>query len=315
MIDANVACRELVTYKPSNVVIMCKVSIPIDVNKFPEKERLMSRNLFHFLFAVLFIAVGIGTFCLVDSTRAAELISRPIDGGEVVGYKDTPILPWTEGKWHVHDPDRPYPAIVTPGQSSDSRPPSDAIVLFDGNDLSKWQPSNWEVKDGSVVAGQGSLLSKDAFGDCQLHIEWMAPNAPSKQMMSRGNSGVILMTKYEIQIFDSHASNQTQIYPDGQAASIYGQTPPLVNACRKPGQWQSYDIFFTSPVFDDGKLVSPGKVTMLHNGVLVHLNQPIMGPMAHRVILPYEAHEAKLPLLLQGHGSPVQFRNIWIREL
>jgi len=132
-------------------------------------------------------------------------------------------------------------------------------------------------------------------------------------MMSRGNSGVLLMGTYEIQIFDSHPQHAEQIYPDGQAASIYGQTPPLVNACRRPGEWQSFDIVFTAPVFADGKLAKRATVTLLHNGVPVHRNQEIMGPMAHCRIAPYEPHPAKLPLALQGHGSPVRFRNVWIR--
>lgn len=272
----------------------------------------MPRSIVYFAIVAAFA----GMFRPAPAARAAEgLVARPIDGGVVLGYKDTPVLPWTDGKWRVHDPDRPFPAIVTPGEPTDGTPPSDAIVLFDGEDLSKWQPAAWKVQDGFVEAGDGSLLTKEAFGDCQLHVEWTAPTTPSKQMMNRGNSGVILMGKYEIQIFDSYRANEEQIYPDGQAASIYGQTPPLVNACRKPGQWQSFDILFTAPEFDGRKLGAPAKVTVLHNGVLVHLDQQIMGPMAHRVILPYTAHPSKLPLLLQGHGSPVRFRNVWIRPL
>ena len=173
----------------------------------------------------------------------------------------------------------------------------------------------WVAPDGWVEAGEGSLVTKQAFGDCQLHVEWMAPTEPPPHLTSRGNSGVILMGQYEIQIWDSHPSHAEQIYPDGQAASIYGQTPPRVNACRAPGEWQSFDIVFTAPVFEGEKLARPAFVTMFHNGVLVHLNQQIMGPMAHAQIIPYSPHPAKLPLVLQGHGSPVRFRNVWIRPL
>jgi len=253
------------------------------------------------------------------SAANGELLTRKTESGTVVGYKDTPLLPSTGGKYHVHDPDRPLPKQVTPPKANaadeDGTAPPDAIVLFGGNDLSKWKPSSWKVADGTVTAGHGSLVTKDPLGDCQLHLEWMAPATPTNNMMNRGNSGVILMGLYEIQIFDSHASHEKQIYPDGQAASIYGQTPPLVNACRRPGEWQSYDIAFTAPVFEAGKLVRRAKVTMSHNGVPVHVDQEIMGPMAHRRIAAYKPHASKLPLVLQGHGSPVRFRNIWVRPL
>ena len=253
---------------------------------------------------------------IVQATRA-ELIERKTDTGVVVGYKDTPLLPWTGNKYHVHDPDRPVPKYVKPAPASEQsgKAPSDAIVLFDGKDLSAWQPSSWKVKDGYTEVAGGSLATKESFGDCQLHIEWMSPEEPGNQMMNRGNSGVLMMGAYEIQVFDSHPVHDVQIYADGQTASIYGQTPPLVNSSRRPGEWQSFDILFTAPVFDGDKLVARPKVTMLHNGVLVHLDQEIMGPMAHRVIRPLKPHAPKLPLVLQGHGCPVRYRNMWIRPL
>lgn len=255
----------------------------------------------------------------ITSVEANELIVRETDTGTICGYKDTPLLPATGDKYHVHDPDRPIPKVVTPseagGQGAPSSAPSDAIVLFDGQDLSKWKPSPWKVEDGYTEAGHGSLETEEAFGDFQLHLEWMAPTTPPARLMSRGNSGVLIMGQYEVQIFDSHHSLAWQIYPDGQAAALYGQSPPLVNACRPAGQWQSFDILFTAPVFEGEELVKPGTVTMCHNGVLVHLNQEIAGPMAHCRIAPYMAHAAKLPLVLQGHDSPVRFRNIWIRPL
>lgn len=248
------------------------------------------------------------------------LIERKTPTGVVVGYQDTPLLPWTGNKYHVHDPDRPFPRIVKPAPVNSAcvtGAPSDAVVLFAGKNLDAWKPSSWQVTDGYVQVGQKheSLETKQAFGDCQLHLEWAVPPVPSENFMNRGNSGVILLGLYEVQIFDSWPGHSRQIYPDGQAASIYGQTPPLVNACRKPGEWQTYDILFRVPVFDGTKLVSRGVLTLFHNGVLVHLNQPIMGPMAHRTILPYKPHASKLPLVLQGHGCPVRFRNIWIRPL
>ncbi|MGM0487593.1 MAG: 3-keto-disaccharide hydrolase [Planctomycetota bacterium] len=219
----------------------------------------------------------------------------------------------------MHDPDRPVPKVVVPrpvGSTLTAAPaPSDAIVLFDGKDTSHWKAPEWEVKDGTLLAGHGSLETKQPFGDCQLHLEFATPREASQRFMNRGNSGVIFMKKYELQIFDSWHEHSQHIYPDGQAAAIYGQTPPLVNACMPPGQWQSFDIVFTAPVFKDEKLVERPVVSMYHNGVLVHHKQPVMGEMSHRGIKPCAPHPAKLPLVLQGHGSAVRFRNIWIREL
>lgn len=258
---------------------------------------------------------------LLSATAAAQhkLLTRKTESGTIVGYKDTPLQPWTGDKYHVHDPDRPVPKYVTPGRASTEdqagTAPSDAIVLFDGTDLAQWKPAAWKVADGYIEAGEGSLETKQDFGDFQLHVEWMAPTMPPARMMSRGNSGVLAMGLYEIQIFDSHPVHPDHIYPDGQAAALYGQAPPLVNACRKPGEWQSFDIVFTAPVFEKEELKKPATVTVLHNGVLVHLNQEIMGPMVHCQVARYVPHAAKLPLVLQGHGSPVRFRNIWIRPL
>lgn len=250
---------------------------------------------------------------------AADLVSRQTKGGTVVGYNDTPMLPWTGNKYRVHDPDRPVPPCVLPRPVGSPLPaapaPADAIVLFGEKNLDQWKASSWEVKDGVLYAGRESLETKQPFGDCQLHIEFATPREPSPNFMNRGNSGVLVMGKYELQIFDSWHEHPQQIYPDGQAASIYGQTPPLVNACMPPGEWQAYDIVFTAPVFKDGKLTQPATVTMHHNGVLVHHAQPVMGEMMHRDISPYKAHAPKLPLVLQGHGSTLRFRNIWVREL
>jgi hypothetical protein len=220
--------------------------------------------------------------------------------------------------WKIHDPDRPLPAIVDPGQAG--KAPSDAIVLFEGQDLSKWEGPNggapaWTVENGymEVKPGAGSISTKRAFGDCQLHVEFSEPVPATGESQERGNSGVFPMGLYEIQVLDSY---QNKTYADGQAAAVYGQHPPLVNASRPPGQWQAYDIIFHGPHFSgDGKLLQPARVTVLHNGVLVQDNVELTGPTAHGERPPYRVHPSKLPLSLQNHGNPVRFRNIWIREL
>ncbi len=243
------------------------------------------------------------------------------------GYSDTPLLPGQ--KWKVHDIERPTPPRVTPGDIPlPVPPPSDAIVLFDGKDLSthwlqrpkrgpnrgKLVEPNWIVRDGyaEVRPGSGHLISKEKFGDVQLHVEWMVPAKPCGSSQWRGNSGIMLMSRYEIQILDS-VDNPT--YADGQAGAIYGQWPPLVNASRPGGEWQSFDIVFEAPRFDGGKLVRPAYVTVFHNGVLIHHHQEIIGPVAHRRWRKYEPHAPEEPLLLQDHGVPVRFRNIWVRRL
>ncbi|MEW5900336.1 MAG: DUF1080 domain-containing protein [Acidobacteriota bacterium] len=198
--------------------------------------------------------------------------------------------------------------------------PSDAVVLFDGKDLSQWEdgkagPAKWKVESGymEVVAKTGSIRTKRGFGDCQLHVEWATPAAVSGEGQGRGNSGVFLMDIYEVQVLDSY---ENQTYADGMAAAIYGQYPPLVNACRKPGEWQSFDINFHRPRFDaEGKAVSPARMTVFHNGVLVHDNVELTGPTAHKARPPYKAHADKLPISLQDHGNPTRYRNIWLREL
>ena len=221
-------------------------------------------------------------------------------------------------RWKISDRNRPLPPVVTPGAAG--TPPSDAIVLFDGKDLSKWEsnkggPPGWKLVNGAIelVPGSGDIRTRQAFGDCQLHIEWAEPNPPHGKDQGRGNSGVYLMNKYEVQILDSY-DNKT--YFDGQCGSIYKQKPPLVNACRKPGEWQTYDIVFTAPQFDDQKkLIRPGYVTVLHNGVLIQDHFELEGSSSWYRAPAYEAHPDKLPIHIQDHGNPVRFRNIWIREL
>ena len=237
------------------------------------------------------------------------------------GYSDTPVLPGQ--KWKVHDVQRPAPRKVTPG-ATPGAPPSDAIILFDGKDLSKWQsidkktkqmgPATWTVENGAVYAktGSGELVTKEKFGDMQLHIEFATPTKIEGASQWRANSGVLLMSRYEIQVLDSW---ENPTYADGQAASIYGQWPPLVNASKQPGEWQAYDIFFEAPKFEGEKLVKPAFVTVVHNGVLMHHHKGIVGRMAHRVVGTYAPHGAEEPLALQDHDTRVRFRNIWIRRI
>lgn len=238
-----------------------------------------------------------------------------------VGYDDTPMLP--NSKWKVHDGKRTQPRMVIPGSySTQNKPgesPSDAIVLFDGEDVSKWvehngEPVQWKVENGAMVVSPraGDIQTKQHFGDCQLHIEWATPAEVRGESQGRGNSGVFLMDRYEIQVLDSY-NNIT--YADGAAAAIYGQYPPLVNACLKPSEWQTCDIFFVAPRFEGERLVSPAYVTIVHNGILVHHHQEILGQTGHKILPSYKPHPPKGPIRLQDHGNPVRYRNIWIREL
>ena len=236
-----------------------------------------------------------------------------------LGYTDTPLIP--DQKWHVHDPARPHPPIVTPGATVGAAP-SDAIVLFDGTNLSKWAhnqkgqiyDAKWIVRDGyfEVAPKSGTLQTRDNFGDIQLHIEWASPAQVEGRSQGRGNSGVIIMGRYEIQVLDSY-DNVT--YADGQAAALYGQWPPLANVARKPGEWNTYDIVFEAPRFEGDKLTKPGFATVFWNGVMVHNRKEIMGPMVHRTAPKYAPHAAELPITLQDHGNPVRYRNIWVRRL
>jgi hypothetical protein len=238
-----------------------------------------------------------------------------------LGYEDTPILPGMP--WRVHDSHRPQPAVVTPGtQSTPDQPgraPSDAVLLFDGSDLSQWAGKSgaaaWNVADGfmEVAPGSGNIHTKQEFGDCQLHLEWAAPTTVKGESQGRGNSGVFLLGLYEVQVLDNY-DNPT--YADGTAGAVYGQYPPLVNACRPPGEWQDYDIFFQAPRFNDNGLISPAYITVVLNGVLLHHHRSIQGPTQHRVLASYEeTRVSRGPLELQDHGDLVRYRNIWMREL
>lgn len=252
---------------------------------------------------------------------AAALLGAALSTAAIAqhpGYTDTPLLPG--GKWRVHDANRPNPPVVDPGPASNlpTPAPKDAIVLFDGQDLSQWAsdkgPARWVVQDGSMqVNGTGSIHTVQSFGSCQLHLEFATPSPATGDSQGRGNSGVFLMSRYEIQVLDSF---ENVTYADGQCAALYGQHPPLVNACRKPGEWQSYDILFVAPRFSaDGKLLSPARATVLQNGIVVQLDAEFYGATGHRSEPHYQAHAAKAPIELQDHGNPMRFRNVWIREL
>jgi hypothetical protein len=214
----------------------------------------------------------------------------------------------------------PRPPVVTPGETP-SDPPSHAIVLFDGTDLSEWvnedgEPTEWVLKNGFVQCNQtGSLVTKREFGCCHLHIEWATPEKVEGRGQGRGNSGIYFMSNYEVQVLDSY-NNDT--YPDGQAAAIYGRSIPLVNASRPPGQWQTYDIIFHRPIFENDKVIRRASFTVFHNGVLVQDHFKLPGGthwINEHTVSDYEPHPDKLPLVLQDHDNPIRFRNIWIVEL
>lgn len=227
----------------------------------------------------------------------------------------SPLAGQVPSQWELHDTLRPPPRTV-----SVQGVPSDAIILFDGTNLSEWRSSGggaapWRVRDGfvEVAPGSGDIETARQFGDVQLHIEWATPAEVSGDGQGRGNSGVFLMGMYELQVLDSY---ENRTYADGQAASIYGQHPPLVNAARPPGEWQTYDIVFRRPHFDStGALTSPARMTVLHNGVLVHDAVELSGATANQRRATYTAHGDRLPIKLQDHGNRTRFRNIWVREI
>lgn len=258
------------------------------------------------------LTLPIAALALAAASGSAPAQEKP-------GFRDTPVIPGTS--WRVHDADRPHPTVVTPAAQPGGAP-SDAVVLFNGTSLDAWQAQHtpWMVADGAVTSrartgggGENALISKQSFGDVQLHLEFRSPNPPEHSSQDRGNSGIWFMQRYEIQILDGY-NNPT--YADGTVGAIYGTTPPLVNASRAPGEWQSYDIVFERPRFAaDGKLLRPAYVTAFLNGVLVQNRQPWRGTTVWRQVAKYQAHGDAAPIQLQDHNSPVSFRNIWVRPL
>src|SRR5215831_4479120 len=238
---------------------------------------------------------------------------------------DQPVPEHPDPHWLDHDRNRPLPPVITPVVPSTpehaGKAPSDAVVLFDGKDLSQWasmdgSPTKWIVRDGYMecVKGSGYVRTIQNFGDCQLHIEWATPTPPHGEGQGRGNSGVFFgLDRYEVQVLDSY---QAKTYADGSAGAIYGQYPPLANASLAPGKWQVYDIIYTAPRFNDSdELRSPAHFTVFHNGVLIQNNVELTGPTSWLERAPYQAHPEKQPISLQDHGNPVRFRNIWVRQL
>jgi hypothetical protein len=253
---------------------------------------------------------------IVLATAGFVRMVSPTSAEPLPGYTDTPMLP--SGKWHVHDPGRPKPPAVISGAtfSQGAGAPSDAIVLFDGSDFSHWDGDQgepkWTLHEDymEVTPGSGYIHTKEKFGDFQLHVEFAEPTKADDP----GNSGVFLQGVYEVQIYKS---DDNIIYADGRCGALYGQSPPLVSACKKPGQWQTFDIIFEAARWNQThELVRPAIVTMFQNGVLIHYKQPLLGPTGHRILADYSKElPATGPIALQDHGDPVRFRNIWIRNI
>ncbi len=258
---------------------------------------------------------------------ASPLLLLPVLATPALAQRFYGDAPDATHPWAIHDANRPQPPLVTPGQFSSAEtpgaPPSDAVVLFGGSeaDLANWasdqdagQPTKWIVKEGAMecVPGSGYVRTKAEWGDCQLHVEWAAPAKVEGDSQGRGNSGIFPMGQVEVQVLDNF-NNPT--YADGFAGSVYGVNPPMVNALRKPGDWQVYDIVFRRPVFKDGKELDPGYLTVFVNGILVQDNTPLEGGGGHRARSGDHPFPEKGPLKLQDHGNPVRYRNIWYRPL
>jgi hypothetical protein len=266
------------------------------------------------------IAVVCG--CLVSVVAGVALWAQPPKKEPPVQWVDTPT-----GRWMVHDEARPAPPVVVPrvcgAQETPARPPVDAVVLFDGKDLSTWtdmkgEPSKWVVRDGYMesVKGAGYVRTRPEFGSVQLHVEFATPSVVSGVGQGRGNSGVFIHGKYEVQVLDSY---ENPTYPDGQCGALYGRAVPLVSASCKPAQWQTYDIVYHRPVFDQsGKVTRKAVFTVIHNGILIQDHVVLDGGtdwVGPHTVTEYSPHADKGPLMFQDHSNPVRFRNVWVREL
>ena len=269
----------------------------------------------------LVVVIGVVLLSLVAGCATQEAVKPEPSVAKVANrqYVETP-----SGRWLIHDVNRPAPPVVTPGETDDNYP-SDAILLFDGTQASmdnwcdrKGQPSKWRLGNGYMesVKGAGYIQTREEFGSCQLHVEFATPTPPKGTSQGRGNSGVFLQGEYEVQVLDSY---ENHTYPDGQCAALYGRAVPLVNVCRKPGQWQSYDIIYHRPLFDaDGNVTRKATFTVLQNGVLVQDDVDLEGGTGWKgqhMISDYKPHDDAGPIMLQDHGNPVRYRNIWIRKL
>jgi hypothetical protein len=280
--------------------------------------------------AVGMALLGLVTGCATNEGSKAKPVKVQPAKAEPTGQKPEKIeyVATPSGRWMVHDENRPAPPVITPGTFSSTRrvgqAPSDAVALFDGTEASmknwtdtKGNPSKWVVGEGYMesVKGAGYIQSKESFGSCQLHVEFATPEKVSGTSQGRGNSGVFLQGEFEIQVLDSY---ENKTYPDGQCAALYGRSVPLVNACRKPGEWQSYDIIFHSAIFKDGRIICKPTFTIFQNGVLVQDHVTLEGGTqwnGPHAISPFRAIPDKGPIQLQDHGNPVRYRNIWVRPL
>ena len=227
--------------------------------------------------------------------------------------KGTPQQPAPNEKWRVHDPERTQPPVATPQYDGVPVPaPADATIIFDGKSLDGVKNKTWPLEDGVMTVGKGGQSSVAKFKDLHLHLEWRAPLGRKGWGQKQGNSGVFFPGKYEVQVLNCWA-NRT--YPDGMTGAIYAQMPPIVNACKKPGEWQSYDIHYKAPVFDGDKLVEPPYITVILNGVVVQDNYEIKGSTHYKKVASFKAHKTEGPIYLQAHGNPVSYRNIWAAPL
>lgn len=245
------------------------------------------------------------------TTVMASLVATGLVSAIEVGEKpNTPKLPGVP--YVVHDGTRPQPVKVKSAGAVSVQAPGDAKVLIGEKCSDHWK-GTWPIKDGVMTVSKGSITTKESFGDCQLHLEFRVPAGRKIKGQAGGNSGVFLMNMYEVQVGESH-TNQT--YPDGQTAAVYGQAPPRVNPSTPQGEWQSFDIIFEAPEYKDGKVVEPAYITVIHNGVVAHHRKALLGPTRHKALAKYPAnHPAKAPIQLQDHSDPIQYRNIWVREL
>ena len=260
-------------------------------------KKLILNATFSFAVCTLFLSPAL----------AGNQLVVPKNENESYGYTDTPKQPWSE--YLVHDAKRPIPKKVNPTPPTYfAEAPKDAIVLFDGTNTDAWKPTQWKLANGVIECTTGPFETKDNFKSFQLHLEWLSPANFEGPWGNQGNNGLSLLGAYEIQIFDSFKVNN---YPDGACGAVYGQTPPLVNACTPAGNWQTYDVFFTPAKFDGDKQIAPPRVTVVQNGIMIQNNTEIYGSTSHGKLPGPNPKEG--PIRLSGHGCPVQFRNIWIR--